>query len=175
MTPAGNNGEIPMFLDHFKTMAAYNRWANDRLYDACAGLGDAERKRDRAAFFGSIHNTLSHILVGDRIWLGRIEGRPDDGTPLDAVPFDDFDELRRARDAEDDRIDRVLAAMSEDRLAGDLAYRNVAGAPFRTPLRLVWTHMFNHETHHRGQVHDMLSQAGIAPPELDLIYYIRSL
>ncbi len=164
-----------MFLDHFKTMAAYSRWANERLYDACAGVGDAERKRDRAAFFGSIHNTLNHILVGDRAWLGRIEGLPDSGTPLDTVLFDDFDELRRARDAEDDRIDRVLAAMTGDRLAGDLAYSNLAGTPFRTPMRLVWTHVFNHQTHHRGQVHDMLSQAGLAPPELDLIYYVRSL
>ena len=164
-----------MFLDHFKTMAAYNRWANGRLYGACAGLGEAERKRDRAAFFGSIHNTLNHILVGDRAWLARIEGVSDGGTALDTVLFDDFDELRRARDAEDGRIDRVLAAMTEDRLAGDLAYSNLAGTPFRTPLRLVWTHLFNHQTHHRGQVHDMLSQAGTAPPELDLIYYIRSL
>lgn len=164
-----------MFLEHFKTMAAYNRWANGRLYDACAKLGEEERKRDRAAFFGSIHNTLNHILVGDRIWLGRIEGFPDSGTPLDTVLFDDFDELGRARAAEDDRIDRVLAAMTGDRLAGDLAYSNLAGTPFRTPMRLVWTHLFNHETHHRGQVHDMLSQSGAAPPELDLIYYIRSL
>jgi len=164
-----------MFLDHFKTMAAYNRWANARLYDACAGLGDAERKHDRAAFFGSIHNTLNHILVGDRTWLGRIEGLEDSGTPLDTVLFDDFGELRRAREAEDDRIDRVLSAMNEDRLAGDLAHSNMAGTPFRTPLRLVWTHFFNHQTHHRGQVHDMLSQAGAAPPELDLIYYIRTL
>ena len=164
-----------MFLDHFKTMAAYNGWANGRLYAACTGLDDADRKQDRAAFFGSIHNTLNHILVGDRGWLGRIEGLADNGTPLDTVLFDDFDELRRARDAEDERIHRVLAAMTEDRLAGDLAYSNLAGTPFRTPMRLVWTHMFNHQTHHRGQVHDMLSQAGIAPPELDLIYYIRSL
>lgn len=164
-----------MFLDHFKTMAAYNRWANGRLYDACAALSDADRKRDRAAFFGSIHNTLNHILVGDRAWLARIEGAGGGGTPLDAVLFDDFDELRRAREAEDDRIDRVLAAMSEERIAGDLAYSNLAGTPFRTPLRLVWTHVFNHQTHHRGQVHDMLGQAGTAPPELDLIYYVRSL
>ena len=164
-----------MFLDHFKTMAAYNRWANGRLYDACATLSDGDRKQDRAAFFGSIHNTLNHILVGDRAWLGRLEGQADNGTPLDAVLYDDFDELRRARDAEDDRIDRVLRTTTEDRLAGDLAYSNLAGTPFRTPLRLVWTHMFNHETHHRGQVHGMLSQTGVSPPELYLIYYIRSL
>ena len=164
-----------MFLDHFKTMAAYNRWANTRLYDACAGLRDEDRKRDRFAFFGSIHNTLNHILVGDRAWLARLEVVDDGGIPLDTVLFDDFGELRRAREAEDDRIDRVLSAMDEDRLAGDLAYSNLAGTPFRTPMRLVWTHFFNHQTHHRGQVHDMLSQAGAAPPELDLIYYIRTL
>ncbi len=164
-----------MFLSHFETMAAYNRWANARLYDACAGLGDAERKRDRAAFFGSIHNTLNHILVGDRAWLARLEGTEDGGTPLDTVLFDDFDELRAAREAEDDRIDRVLAAMTEERLAGNLAYSNLSGARFHTPMRLVWTHVFNHQTHHRGQVHDMLSRAGAAPPELDLIYYIRTL
>ncbi len=164
-----------MFLDHFKIMAAYNRWANGRLYDACAGLGDAERKRDRAAFFGSIHNTLNHILVGDRVWLGRIEGLDSSGIPLDAILFDDFSQLRRARDGEDAHIDRVLAAMTEDQLTGDLTYSNLAGTPLRTPMRLVWTHMFNHETHHRGQIHDMLSQAGLPPPELDLIYYVRSL
>ena len=164
-----------MFLDHFKTMAAYNRWANARLYEACASLSDADRKRNRAAFFGSIHNTLNHILVGDRAWLGRIEGLKDSGIALDTVRFDDFDELRGARATEDGRIDRVLDAMSEDRIAGDLAYRNLAGTLFRTPMRLVWTHLFNHQTHHRGQVHDMLSQAGTAPPELDLIYFIRTL
>lgn len=164
-----------MFLDHFKTMAAYNRWANARLYDACAGLGDADRKRDRGAFFGSIHNTLNHVLVGDRAWLGRIEGLKDSGTPLDAVLYDDFGKLRTARDAEDGRIDRVVGAMTEERLGGDLDYSNLSGARFRTPLRLVWTHVFNHQTHHRGQVHDMLGQAGVSPPELDLIYYIRSL
>lgn len=163
-----------MFRSHFETLAAYNRWANTRLYDACAGLGDAARKRDRRAFFGSIHNTLNHILVGDRLWLDRVEGIDSDAVTLDHVLFDDFDALRDARTAEDDRLDRVLADMEEERIAGDLDYRNVAGEPFRTPMRLVWTHLFNHQTHHRGQVHGMLSHAGVSPPELDLIYYVRT-
>ncbi len=163
-----------MFLPHFETLAAYNRWANTRLFDACAGLDDAGRKLDRRAFFGSIHNTLNHILVGDRLWLDRIEGIDSDAVTLDRVLFDDFEALRGARAAEDDRLDRVLADMDEERLAGDLAYRNVAGEPFRTPMRLVWTHLFNHQTHHRGQAHGMLSHAGVPPPELDLIYYVRT-
>ncbi len=164
-----------MFLSHFRTLAAYNRWANARLYDACAGLGDAARKRDRQAFFGSIHNTLNHILVGDRAWLDRVEGVDAGPVALDRVLFDDFEALRGGRTAGDDRLDRVLADMDEERIAGDLAYRNVAGEPFRTPMRLVWTHLFNHQTHHRGQVHGMLSHAGVPPPELDLIYYVRTL
>ena len=164
-----------MFLSHFATLAAYNRWANARLYDACAGLSDAARKLDRRAFFGSIHNTLNHILVGDRAWLDRVEEIDSDAVPLDTVLFDDFAALRDARTAEDERIDRVLARMDEARMAGDLVYRNVAGTRYCTPMRLVFTHLFNHQTHHRGQVHDMLSHAGVPPPELDLIYYVRTL
>ena len=164
-----------MFLPHFRTLAAYNRWSNVRLYDACAGLGDAARKQDRGAYFGSIHNTLNHILVGDRAWLDRVEGIDTGPVTLDAVLFDNFDALRQARAAEDDRIDRVLMGLDETRMAGDLSYRNVAGESHRTPLRLVLTHLFNHQTHHRGQVHGMLSQAGASPPELDLIYYVRTL
>ena len=164
-----------MFLPHFRTLAAYNRWSNVRLYDACAGLGDAARKQDRGAYFSSIHNTLNHILVGDRAWLDRVEGIDTGPVTLDAVLFDDFDALRQARAAEDDRIDRVLMGLDETRMAGDLSYRNVAGESHRTPLHLVLTHLFNHQTHHRGQVHGMLSQAGASPPELDLIYYVRTL
>ncbi len=164
-----------MFADHFRTMAAYNRWANGRLYGACRTLGDAERKRDRGAFFGSIHNTLNHILVGDRIWLGRIEGQDVGGLALDAVLFDDFDALEAARGAEDDRLDRVLAGVDDERMAGALTYANQSGEAQHTAMRLVWTHLFNHQTHHRGQTHGMLSQAGLDPPPLDLIYYLRSL
>ena len=164
-----------MFLPHFETLAAYNRWANVRLYDACAGLSDAARKQNRQAFFGSIHNTLNHILVGDRAWLDRVEGFGSGGHALDTVLFDDFGELRGARAAEDDRLDRVLAGMDEGRIAGDLTYRNLKGVQFCTPMRLTLTHLFNHQTHHRGQVHGMLSQAGVSPPELDLIYYARTL
>ena len=164
-----------MFLSHFATLAAYNRWANTRLYDACAGLSDAARKLDRRGFFGSIHNTLNHILVGDRAWLDRVEEIDSGAVALDTVLFDDFAALRDARTAEDERVDRVLARMDEARMAGNLVYRNVAGTRHRTPMRLVFTHLFNHQTHHRGQVHDMLSQAGASPPELDLIYYVRTL
>ncbi len=164
-----------MLADHFRTMAAYNRWANGRLYGACRTLGDAERKRDRRAFFGSIHNTLNHILVGDRAWLTRIEGLDVGRIALDAVLFEDFEELEAARRVEDDRLDRILAGIDDDRMEGALRYTDASGEAHQTEMRLVWTHLFNHQTHHRGQAHAMLSQAGLDPPPLDLIYYLRSL
>ena len=92
-------------LRHFRMLARYNALANRRLYEACARLGDAERKKERPAFFGSIHGTLNHVLVGDRIWLARFGGEETPSTGLDAVLYEDFDELRRAREHEDERIE----------------------------------------------------------------------
>jgi uncharacterized damage-inducible protein DinB len=86
-------------------LARYNALANRRLYEACARLGGAERKKERPAFFGSIHGTLNHVLVGDRIWLARFGGEGTPSTGLDAVLYEDFDELRRAREHEDERIE----------------------------------------------------------------------
>ena len=82
-------------------------------------------------------------------------------------------ELRQARIAEDERLIGIVDGFSEERLGQDIVYANMSGAPQRTKLALVLSHLFNHETHHRGQVHDMLSQASQKPPELDLIFFIR--
>lgn len=158
---------------HFETLARYNTWANARLYKACAALRDTEYKKTRASFFGSIHHTLNHILVGDRMWLGRVEEVDPGVDRLDALLYEDFAHLRGARVQEDARIGRVVARYDTADLAAELVYRNVSGVECRTPLRWVLTHLFNHQTHHRGQVHTMLSQTSVAPPPLDLIYYLR--
>jgi uncharacterized damage-inducible protein DinB len=158
---------------HFSTMAAYNAWANRRLYDACAALPEAEYLQARPSFFGSIHNTLNHILVGDRLWLARVEGDEPPHRRLNEVPYADLTGLRAAREAEDAHIAAVVTRVDEAGWAEDLVYRTSAGAQNRTPLVMVFTHLFNHETHHRGQVHDMLSQTPVQPPELDLIYFLR--
>jgi uncharacterized damage-inducible protein DinB len=160
-------------LDLYKTFARYNRWANATLYAACDRLGDGAYYADRRAFFGSIHNTLNHLVVTDRIWLARIEGRPNPPYALNDVPYAGRAELRAARAAEDDRLIAVVEAIDPARLANDLSYATTAGEPQRTPLHLVLSHLFNHQTHHRAQVHDMLSQAGIKPPPLDLLAFIR--
>lgn len=160
-------------VQYFRTLARYNAWANIRLYDACAGLSDADRRRDRKAFFGSIHGTLNHLLAGDRIWMGRILGREHGVTRLDEILHDDFDELRAARTAEDTGIVAYADGLKPDDMLTILEYRSFSAGPGRTPLPLILGHMFNHQTHHRGQVHTMLSQTGMTPPSLDLLYYLR--
>jgi len=160
--------------DHYRWMARYNAWFNGRLYDACEGLDDAARKLDRGAFFGSIHRTLNHLVLGDRIWFGRIEGHPFAVSGLDQVLYADRHALRAAREDEDRRIARVVDGLTEARLAGDLDYKTTSGTPNRTNLALVLSHVFNHQTHHRGQVHTLLSQAGQDPPSLDMIQFLRN-
>ncbi len=162
---------------YFRHLARYNAWANERIYAAAAGLSDQERKAKRPSFFGSIHATLNHILVGDRVWLSRLTARP--GGPLVSKPpeitglnqelHENFDELRAARIAEDVRIAEVIARYSDADLAGTLDYANMAGEERHTPLVQVLAHLFNHQTHHRGQVHGLLSATRVAPPSLDMI------
>ncbi len=155
-------------LDHFRLLAEYNRRANVRLYDACAALDEGELKRRRPAFFGSIHGTLNHILVGDRIWLARFSGARVPSTGLDAILYEDFDELRQARTREDARIIAFVADLSPGDLAATIRYVNNEGRTFEDSVAVLIAHLFNHQTHHRGQVHGMLSATAVPPPVLDL-------
>jgi uncharacterized damage-inducible protein DinB len=163
-----------MMLEHLRRMARYNQWANRRLYAACGELPSAAYHQPRAAFFGSIHGTLSHLLVTDRIWLARIEGRPNPDLRLDDQPYRRLDDLEAARGAEDTRIIGLVDGYQDSDLPRPIRYRLVTRpAAAETPLHVCWLHLFNHQTHHRGQVHDQLSQTAVAPPPLDLIYFLR--
>jgi uncharacterized damage-inducible protein DinB len=162
-----------MSPEHFHTFARYNTWANGHLYAACAALPDAEYRASRQAFFGSIPGTLNHILVADRIWLERLRGTPPDGTKLDQILFEDLAELTAARVALDRDILEMAESHDADSLGHDVVYRNSTGTEFRTPVAWVLSHMFNHQTHHRGQVHGLLCQTRVPPPSLDLIYFLR--
>jgi uncharacterized damage-inducible protein DinB len=159
---------------YFLTLARYNAWANARLYDTCAQLSEDEYMKSRPAFFGSIHGTLNHILVGDRVWLARLERKPPLKVTLDQILYGDLVALRVARQAEDDHIINVVNDISARSLDQPLAYANMAGVRQKTVLRFVLAHFFNHQTHHRGQVHGLLSQTAVAPPPLDLILYLRT-
>ncbi|MEQ9199021.1 MAG: DinB family protein, partial [Rhodospirillales bacterium] len=159
--------------DYFRLLSRYNRWANGRLYEAASRVNREDYFRDRQAFFGSLHGTLNHILVGDRIWISRIEGRDSGISRLDEILYDDLDSLWSARESFDETIINTLLDMKPGRLESDLSYRTTSGLACVTPLRLVIGHLFNHATHHRGQAHGLLSQTAVAPPVLDLIYFLR--
>ncbi len=153
---------------HFQALARYNRGANVRLYRACGSLADEERRRDRGAFFGSIHATLNHILVGDRIWMARFEGEAVPSTGLDAILYDDWGDLRATRRVEDDRILHFTETLEPAFLESEIEYVNNEGRTFRDPVAVLLSHFFNHQTHHRGQIHCLLTQAGVEAPVLDM-------
>jgi uncharacterized damage-inducible protein DinB len=158
---------------HFHRLARYNAWANRRLFDACAQLSAPDYLARRPSFFGSIHATLNHILVADRIWLSRFEGGSSGIKRLDEILYGDLATLQAAREAEDVRILGFVSGLDDQRLGRTLSYRNMAGEPQENPLAWTLAHLFNHQTHHRGQVHGLLSGTPVAPPSLDLIYFLR--
>lgn len=155
--------------EYCQTMAAYNGWMNRAVYDAAAHLPDAERKADRGAFFRSIHATLNHVLWGDRTWLPRFNGKSYPTGAIGVDLYDDFGELLDARRAMDDEIAAWAAALDAADLSGALTwFSKVAQREMTRPRWLCVTQMFNHQTHHRGQVTTLLKQAGIDPGPTDL-------
>lgn len=157
-------------LNYFRQLAHYNQWANNKLYAVCAQLPSAQYYQSRKAFFDSIHGTLNHILVVDKLWQGRIKGVETKLT-LDRVLFNTLEELHTARVAEDKIIIKLLNNTNSEALTKIIQYRTTEGEPRTLSLQLILQHLFNHQTHHRGQVHTMLSQADIEPPALDLVYF----
>ncbi|PSJ61047.1 DinB family protein [Kumtagia ephedrae] len=160
---------------HFQMFAAYNRWANQRVYDAVAELTAEEFSRDTGAFFTSAMGTLNHLLATDRIWMKRFTGEGDAPARLDAILHRDFAPLRKARIAEDDRIVGWIAGLGEEQFAGRFTY--ITATDVRTisqRLAPALAHLFNHQTHHRGQMHTILTGLGKPSLTLDLIYFQRT-
>ncbi len=152
-----------------QAFAAYNGWMNRKIYEAAARLSDADRKADRGAFFRSIHSTLNHILWGDRLWLGRFNGKQYPAGPVGVDLYEDFAELLAARRAHDDDIGAWAASVTAEQLAGTLSWHSaMLQRDMQRPRWLCVCQMFNHQTHHRGQVTTLLMQAGIDPGATDL-------
>ncbi len=154
------------------TMARYNAWQNRSLYGCAAGLTDEARKAARGAFFGSIHATLNHILWADQMWMARFEGAPSPSVGVgDSVRmFEDFEALAQARVAMDAAIEDWAQRLDPDWLRGDLTWwSGIRKRDFSKPRHLLVTHFFNHQTHHRGQAHAMLTAAGGRPDDTDLM------
>ena len=140
-------------------MAQYNAWMNERLYALCAGLPDAERRRDRGAFFQSIHGTLNHIVYADLAFLSRFTGDPPQVPDLGVDLYADFAALQAARSALDARLCDWSAALQDAWLQDSLTYTSKVDGRSRTvPRWVLVVHVFNHQTHHRGQVTTLLSQ-----------------
>lgn len=172
------------WVEQYRALARYNRWMNDKLYRLAGGLDDAERKRERGAFFKSIHGTLNHILLADRTWLSRFTGdaerfasRGAGGefitiTSLAQELYADFTDLTRERAKTDADILTWVDQLDERALSGDLTYTR-AGVVLKEPLWWATGHFFNHQTHHRGQITTLLTQMGIDPGPTDLIAMLR--
>jgi len=160
-------------VESLRLLAGYNRWMNEKLYACAAALSDEERKRDRKAFFGSIHGVLNHILLGDRGWLSRFHAEPWAFRSLDQELYADFVELRREREKTDRVIEDFVAALTPERLEQNFTSTTYAGNTYSHPLGPALVHFFNHQTHHRGQLTTLLFQAGIDPGITDLIAFYR--
>lgn len=158
-----------MTPEYCRLMARYNRWMNERMYALCSEMTDDERKRDRGAFFASIHGTLNHLLWGDRMWLGRFVGTPCTHPAFGADMFADFDALRHERGATDRSMLDWAGDVSTEWLASALQYTSkVDGRTRSLPASVAAVHMFNHGIHHRGQLTTLLKQAGTDPGVTDL-------
>ncbi len=157
---------------YVQKMSAYSSWMNDGIYGACDQLSDGDRKKDCGTFFKSIHGTLNHHLWGDQIWMHRFTGTPapqSEAIPGSVSQYDSFEDLKRERGA----FDQVIADWAGDiepaELEGDLTwYSGAAERELSRPRWLLITHMFNHQTHHRGQVHGMLTGFGVKTADTDL-------
>lgn len=156
-------------VDNYRLMARYNRWMNERLYEAAASMPDVERKRDRGAFFKSLHGTFNHILAGDHLWMGRFEQRPYDWPGFGHELHADFAELRNARQAMDARVASFVETLTPEWIAAPFEYAKLSGTRVRVDGFAALTHFFNHQTHHRGQATTLLMQAGIDPGDTDIV------
>jgi uncharacterized damage-inducible protein DinB len=160
--------------DYVRLMAAYTKWQNINIYESADKLTDAERKLERGAFFGSIHATLNHVLWGDRLWMHRLAGtsKPAQaGIPDSTSAYGEWQALKMVRDETDAELIDWSGRVSEEDLTGEFCWR--PGGTETTVCRPNWTlviQLFNHSTHHRGQVHAMLTAAGVKPGDTDVQY-----
>lgn len=165
--------------DHIQLMARYNRWQNQNLYDAAETLTEAQRRENRGAHFGSVHATLWHILWADQNWMGRFTGQPSPHfdyagqvwprRPIESIRIEiGWDELKRQRAAFDETIMAWADGVDPAWLAGRLSWTHSSGRQLDEAYWVLVTHMFNHQTHHRGQVHCLLTGLGARPDDTDI-------
>ncbi len=157
----------PLFLNQ----SHYNRWMNHKLYTVCEGVPDEQRKQDMGAFFHSIHGTLNHLLLGDRLWMGRFTGTEFPVESLDQELYSEFDALWQARTDTDEAICDWIDSLEETNLDRIIAFKAVVTQQtHRFRLADALLHFFHHQTHHRGQLTTLLSQLGVDFGTTDMMW-----
>lgn len=177
---------VYLVKSNFELLANYNLWINQRIYDSANKLDPEDLSKDKGAYFSSIIGTLNHILVGDIIWLKRISNHPDsfkslklmkefaDPVSLSEIVHPDLESLAQSRKVIDEAIINFINEISEESILSELDYINTKGNKFTKNLGFIIQHLFNHQTHHRGQVTTMLFQSCIDVGETDLLALIPS-
>ena len=161
-------------ITNFQLLANFNTWANTKIFSACKELDDTEYKKDRKAFFSSIHGTLNHLLVVDRAYISRIEGIDHGLKSLDQILFESLLQLEEARIKEDKRLIDLVNSLSEESIIHkEIIYKGFETGSTTYTINQILITLFNHQTHHRGQIHNMLSQTGIKPPQIDIPDFIE--
>ncbi len=165
----------------FERLAAYNQWMNKNIYDAADKLGSDDLNTDRGAYFGSIIGTLNHIMVGDIFWFKRFadhkvyfqsleyfraKKKP---SSLSAILQSDLVALAEERETMDSIILQFISELTDETIASTLNYRNSKGQEFNKNFGHLLQHVFNHQTHHRGQISTLLYQAGIDVGVTDML------
>ena len=160
-------------ITNFKLLADFNTWANTKIFSSCKKIDDIEYKKDRKAFFSSIHGTLNHLLVVDRAYIARIEGKDHGLKSLNQILYENLLHLEEARIKEDKRLVDLVNNLSNENINKEITYKGFETDNQTYTINLVLITLFNHQTHHRGQIHNMLSQAGIKPPQIDIPDFIE--
>ncbi len=159
---------------HFTLLARYNAWATQRLLRAVAALPEDDYRRDVGLFFRSIHGTLNHLLVGEHLlWFVRFAEGRSPALALDHEAESDRALLAERLRSAAARWEPLIAAMAPERWSGTVGYTTTRGESVHLPFAATLTHVFNHSTHHRGQITAALTALGVAVPELDLVYHLR--
>ncbi len=162
---------------YMRAMANYNAKMNARVYAAASRIPDAERRTDRGVFWKSLHGTLNHLMWADHNWMSRLDAwpKPPVGQKDSASMIDDFDTLARERVAADEKISAWAARVDEAWLSGDLTWTSgTVGRSVTMPTGFVVMHFFNHQTHHRGQAHALITRAGEETGDTDLMMFFFS-
>jgi len=160
-------------ITNFQLLSNYNTWANTKIFSSCKKLDDTEYKKDRRAFFSSIHGTLNHLLVVDKAYISRIKGKDHGLISLNQILYENLLQLEEERIKEDKRLVDLVYSLSEKSIHKEITYKGFETGNTTYTINMILITLFNHQTHHRGQIHNMLSQAGIKPPQIDIPDFIE--